>query len=154
MRDNSYNDIGVFKVVKIIASNLISIFIFISTIYLLSFVSQYIDYPLLSRVEVFLRDNLTTVVYISLLFMFGEIFKSLSYPLNIPSPLIFAIGSIYFVTFMLNIFRFVDSELESPSFNIFYTQQFFIYTLIFVLILIGGYFSIFSKEYMSSRKKR
>jgi len=147
-------EIGVFKVIKIISSNLVAILIFISTIYLLSFVSQYIDYPLLSRVEVFLRNNLITAIYITIFFTFAEIFSSLSYPLNIPSPLLFAVGSIYFVTFILNIFRFIDSELNRPSFEIFYSQQLFIYTIIFVLVLIAGYFSIFLKEYKSGKEKR
>lgn len=115
-------------------------------LFVLGILNTMIDYPLLDRIVHFLEDNVDLIVYMTFIFLFGELFMMQSLPLNLPGPLLNAAGSLLVVTFLLRVFELVDSVIGKNIFQIFNQLSFLIYTVVFAIVLVAGYASIFTRE--------
>jgi hypothetical protein len=80
----------------------------------------------------------------SLIFMFGEIFFALPFPINLPGPLFNAVASIFLVVFIGRIFKLTELFTNIDFIEIFSIFSFIIYPVVFFAVFFGGYVSIFA----------
>ncbi|MFO7968383.1 MAG: hypothetical protein R6U44_12385 [Archaeoglobaceae archaeon] len=134
------------NVVRIISLRLLGLFLFLVMLFLLSILNDTVDYPLLDSIVQFLNNNVYLIIYMTFIFLFGELFTLQKFPLNLPGPLVNAAGSLLVVTFVLRVFDLVDSMIGENVFHIFDQLSFVIYTVVFTIVLIAGYITIFIRE--------
>jgi hypothetical protein len=140
------------KIPGIIISKLFGIMIFFVVLYVLTRLS--INNPTYDRWVNFLDVNATLIVMISLVMMVGEIFFALMFPFNTPGPLFNAFGALLITKFIFRIFSLVDHLADTNLSMIFVPASFIIYPMVFVIVLIGGYATIFARLVKRTEDKR
>jgi hypothetical protein len=109
---------------------------------LFRFVADHSSWALFSAFVDFLFANAPLIIFFSILFMIGDMFEAFSFPLDLPFPIIKAIGSVFLVTFLFNIFAFLDSYYGfglTPALDL---LKLILYPLVPIFVLIAGYLSI------------
>ncbi len=119
--------------------------LFLFFLHIANFLPFLTDNPFNYRVIQFLNENIGLIILMFLIFLFGEIFNALIFPLNLPAPLFNASGSVLLVTFLFRIFTLIDILLNEKIFQIFNKISFLIYPFVFIIVLISGYITIFTK---------
>jgi hypothetical protein len=135
----------------IILSKIFGILIFFVILYFLNRLQ--IDNEMFVLWSGFLNNNAALFVVMSLVFMIAEIFFALNFPFNFPGPIFAAFASLMLVKFIFKIFVVIDSALKLNISSIFSSMMFMIYPLVFVLVIAGGYVTIFSKIKCKSKSK-
>lgn len=134
----------------IIASRLLGIVVFLVVLVVAKIVASTYDNAFFSALVNFLYGNLGLIIFIGILFLVAECFGVFVFPLNLPAPLFNAIASIFLVSFIIGILEFVNGYFMtngylgidiSPTLDILVVL---LYPLIFILVLIVGYYEIFS----------
>lgn len=142
---------------KIIISHLISLCIFLLIVMLANwFIST--DNQTISAIINFLNKNILLIVLMSLIFMLADILHALIFPFNLPAPLFSAIGSMLVITFIFRIFELIDVLLNSDVMTSLNWIKWFVYPLVFIIVLIVGFVSVFFglfgwKEEKGERKR-
>ncbi|MBP1929405.1 hypothetical protein J2741_001952 [Methanolinea mesophila] len=128
--------------VRALVSGVIGIVIFLLVLVLFRFIAEHAAWPFFSAFVDFLYANAALIVFFSLLFMIGDIFEAFRYPFDLPFPIIKAVGSVFLVTFIFNIFAFLESYYGfglSPALDL---LELILYPLVPLVVLIAGYVSI------------
>ncbi len=104
----------------------------------------------------FLSVNLWIIVLLSIFFYLGELFFVFKFPFNLPGPIFNAIGGILLADFLFKMFYFIGYILLDGGYYPFENLEPLIYFLVFAIVLIAGYISIFVniKRGEESRKLR
>ncbi len=126
-------------------SGLIGIIIFLAILIIFRYIADNSSSALFSGFVNLLYANVPLIILFSLLFMFADIFATFPYPLNLPFPVFSAFGSVLMVSFILHIIEFIDAFYAlgiSPALQI---MKLILYPLTFIVVLVTGYLSIFSK---------
>lgn len=126
-------------------SGLIGIIIFLAILIIFRYIADHSSSALFSGFVNLLYANVPLIILFSLLFMFADIFATFPHPLNLPFPVFSAFGSVLMVSFILHIIEFIDAFYAlgiSPAFPI---VKLILYPLTFIVVLVTGYLSIFSK---------
>ena len=92
------------------------------------------------------------VVVFSLLFLVGEVFFALDFPLNIPGPFFNAIGSVFLVSFLFQLLYLVDRLSDIPIFTLFRPLEPLLYFLVFIIVLIVQYVHLFTHGWWEGRE--
>jgi hypothetical protein len=127
-----------------IISGLIGIIFFLIFLIVLRVIANLIHSPFYTGFVDFLYANVVLVVLFSVLFMLGEVFEALDYPLNLPFPILKAIGSVLLVAFIIRILVFIDTYFMLGMGSAILVLKIILYPLMFLIVLITGYVSIFS----------
>lgn len=98
-----------------------------------------------------LLGNFWLLLLIAIILFVGDIFGAFPFPLNLPSPIIKAFGSIFCIAFILNVFRWVDSSFGTLIFQMFWIPSLILIPLLFLLILATGYFEIMRRLWLQTR---
>ncbi len=138
------------NVVRIVSLRLLGLLFFLALLFMLGMLNSMMEYRLLDRIVQFLDHNVDLIVYMTFIFLFGDLFMLQSFPLNLPGPLLNAAGSLLVITFVLRVFELVDSVIGENIFHIFTRSSFLIYTVVFAVVLIAGYATVFTREIKSS----
>lgn len=146
MNKDQINRDKIKTVVRVISFRLLGLALFLVMLFLLNILNQMIEYRLLVQIVHFLNTNVDLIVYMTFIFLFGELFMMHSFPLNLPGPLLNAAGSLLVVTFILRVFNLVDSFIGENIFHIFDRLSFLIYTVVFAVVIVAGYTTIFFRE--------
>jgi amino acid transporter len=133
------------SIIWILITGLLGIILFLSIIALLAYFSFYFASPLLLGIVDMLLDNLGLIIILSILFMTADIFHTFGFPMNLPGPLFSAIASVFLIAFLFNIIAYFHQTYEWQVFPSFQIGEFLAYPLIFVIVLLAGYMSIFSQ---------
>ncbi len=107
------------NIVRIVLLRLLGLLLFLVMLFMLNILNTMMSYQLLDRIVHFLGTNVDLIVYMTFIFLFGELFMLQSLPLNLPGPLLNAAGSLLVVTFVLRVFELVDSITGNHIFKIF-----------------------------------
>ncbi|MCK4476848.1 MAG: hypothetical protein KAU16_08990, partial [Methanophagales archaeon] len=107
--------------------------------------------PLFHQVVQFLNKNIVLLIVMFVIFLIGEVFNALIFPLNLPAPLFDAIGSVFLVAFIFRIFAFLDAFTKENIFQIFTRLSFLIYLLVFIIVLLGGYSWLFARLFETDK---
>jgi hypothetical protein len=128
--------------IRALISGLIGILIFLLVLVLFRFIAGHTSWALFSAFVDFLFANAPLIIFFSILFTIGDIFEAFSFPFDLPFPIVKAIGSVFLVSFLFNIFAFIDSYYHtsiSPALDL---LKLILYPLIPIVVLIAGYISI------------
>jgi hypothetical protein len=111
--------------------------------------------PLIRTVISFLiaPTTIALVVIFSLLFLVGEVFLALDFPLSLPGPLFNALGSVFLVSFLLQLLYLVDTFSGMTIFSLFKPLEALLYFLIFLIVLIVQYVHLFSRGWEGWNEK-
>lgn len=129
----------------IILMRILGLGLFLFLLYIANHLSFFTDNPLNYQVILFLNNNVWLIILMSIVFLFGEMFNALIFPFNLPAPLFNASGSVLLVAFLFRIFAMVDILLDENIFQIFNSISFLVYTLVFMIVLFGGYIAILTR---------
>ena len=89
-----------------------------------------------------LNENFWLLLLICIILLVGDIFFTFPFPLNLPAPIIKAIGSVFLIAFMLHIFQWVDSVASTSLYSFVWVLSFVIVPVVFIIVLVSGYFEI------------
>lgn len=130
---------------------LIGVLAFLTLVMVLSFLEPSLHNPFFSSLVILLQHNFLYLLIVFLLLMTGQIFDRFTFPFNLPAPLFHAIASVFLVLVMFNVFAWVDSLSGSNFFPSLEVLEILLYFLVFLIVLIGGYFKIFGDLLTYSR---
>ena len=130
---------------RIVFLRVIGLVLFLFFLYIANFLPFFTDNPLNYRVIQFLNENTGLIILMSIIFLFGELFNALIFPLNLPAPLFNASGSVLLVAFIFRIFALVDILLNEKIFQVFNKISFLMYPFVFIIVMLGGYMTILTK---------
>lgn len=134
------------SILDITLSSLISFLLFLLFLGILNSVQM--DNDLILRILNFLNQNLWLIILFSIFFYLGEIFSVFKFPINIPMPILNAIGGIYLVHFLFEILYEIDK-----AFLNFASLELLVISLVLIFTILFGYLSIYEKEKKLDYKK-
>ena len=70
------------------------------------------------------------------------LFSIFKFPVNIPYPIFNAIGSVFLVGFIFNIFYMLGNVLDVSAFFAFMFLEPFVIVLVFIIVIVSGYVKI------------
>jgi len=132
-------------VTQILVTKVISLLIFLILIGLLNFLLDFFDNSVFSSVVYFLNFNFGVIILFWVLFLFGDLFYALVFPMDLPAPIFHAIGSSFLLLFIFRIFALLEDligmEIGLPVESLYL----FITMIVFISVFIIGYFRIFDR---------
>lgn len=105
----------------------------------------YVQAPVFVQIVAFLNANLGLLLLITALFLIGDLFGALLFPLNLPGPVFGAAGAVFLVMFLFRLFVLVGEITGVEVFALF--ERAFavpVYVIVFIIALIGGYLALFA----------
>ena len=99
-----------------------------------------INFDSLINVQVvdFLNEHVAVIILFSVLFYLGEMFFLFTFPFNVPAPLINAVGSLFLVGFLFQIFYEIGRILSQDVFSTIKFLEPVAIVLVFLIVLIAG----------------
>lgn len=142
------------SIVWILASNLVAFGIFLTLLGSLNVLAKFVDDAVFHQVVELLNDNIGLILTLFIIFLIGNIFGSLFFPFNLPAPLINAVGSMFLITFIFRVFELIDSLIDENFFQNIEEFSFLIYPVVFIIVIVGGYITIFDHVITEERRKK
>ena len=142
MRDKS--------ILHIIFSELFGFVIFIILLTAAFILGDYIKNPAYSVTVNFFMENLGLAITILIMSIISKIFWKLHFPFNIPAPIFSAVFGIYVTTYVYKLWELMESMMTVGiviPINL-------IYAVVFWIVIITGYVSIFTKKKKREIEKR
>ncbi|HOI12940.1 MAG TPA: hypothetical protein PLG75_03745 [Methanoculleus sp.] len=131
---------------EVLISRIIGIVIFLIVLAILNILSgTYVQNPIFLQIVAFLNANLGLLILISVIFLVGDLFGALAFPLNLPGPVFGAVGAVFLVMFLFRLFLLVGEITGVEVFALF--ERAFalpVYILVFIVALVGGYVALFA----------
>ncbi|HVN73520.1 MAG TPA: hypothetical protein VMT44_02875 [Methanoregula sp.] len=103
-------------------------------------------------IEGLLFANFWLLIVIAVIILVADIFIALPFPLNLPGPVIRAIGSVFCIALVLNVFQWIDSTAGTNIYQIFWLLSFLVVPLVFIVVLVSGYFEIVKQLFRQARQ--
>lgn len=129
----------------VLVSRVIGIVIFLILLAVLNALAGYVQSPTFLRVVEFLNANIGLLILITAIFLIGDLFGALAFPLNLPGPVFSAVGAVFTVVFLFRLFLLVGEITGVTFFTLFEgTLALLIYLFVFFIVLIGGYIALFT----------
>jgi hypothetical protein len=126
----------------VFVSRMIGIICFLIVIVLANILAHYVSNPLFQSGVSFLNGNFWLLMLIAIIVFIGDLFSSLSFPLNLPGPIIKAIGSVFGIAFIIKMFQWVDGVASTNIYQAFLPLSVLVVPLVFLIVLACGYFEI------------
>jgi hypothetical protein len=123
-------------------SRMIGIICFLIIIVSANILASVVSNPLLKDGVSFLNSNFWLLLLIAIIILIGDLFSALPFPLNLPGPIIKAIGSAFGFAFILKLFQWVDGVTATNIYAGFLPLTFLIIPLVFLIVLACGYYEI------------
>ncbi|MDV2482722.1 hypothetical protein F8E02_12090 [Methanoculleus sp. Wushi-C6] len=136
MRERKKESVG-----GILISRIAGFIVFLILLAVLNILSgDYVQSPIFIRIVEFLNASLGLLFLITALFLLGDLFGVLVFPLNLPAPVFNAFGAVFLVTFLFRLFVLVGEITGVEFFAVLErTLAIPVTILVFVVVLIGGY---------------
>lgn len=97
----------------------------------------------------FLNANLPLLIIIAILMIVADILSAFPFPLDLPAPIIRAFGAVFIIAFLLALVQWLDFSQDIS--NMFQILSFFVVPLVFLIVLIGGYYKILKSLFQNGR---
>jgi hypothetical protein len=121
---------------------MIGIICFLIIVVLANILTFYVSNPVYQSGVVFLNTNFWLLLIIGIILFTADIFSVFPFPLNLPFPVIRAIGSVFIIAFVLRIFAWVDQITANNLYHFFWLISFVIVPVVFIIVLVTGYYEI------------
>ena len=128
----------------IFVSRLIGIICILIVIVLANILTYYVSNPVYQSAVAFLNQplNFWLLILICIILFIADIFGAFPFPLNLPSPIIKAIGSVFIIAYVLRIFEWFDSATGNNLYHYVWMLSFVIVPVVFIIVLLAGYCQI------------
>jgi len=126
----------------VFVSRMIGIICFLIIVVLANILTYYVSNPVYHSGVDFLDTNFWLLLLIGVILFVADIFSAFPFPLNLPFPIIKAIGSVLIIAFVLRIFEWVDQLTGNNLYHFFWLISFVIVPIVFIIVLITGYYEI------------
>jgi hypothetical protein len=93
-------------------------------------------------IEGILFENFWLLLLIAVILFIADIFGAFPFPLNLPSPIIRAFGSIFCIAFILSVFQWIDGYFKTLLYPLFWWPSLILIPLLFLIVLASGYYEI------------
>lgn len=127
----------------IVFSRLLGLLCFLSVVYLMNFFAPAVKEPLFHQSLALVNDNLVLLVLMSLVFLIGEAFNALPFPIDLAAPPFNALGAVLLLVFLFDIFELIDVLMEESISSAFRGLSLILYPLVFFIVLVAGYVGVF-----------
>ncbi len=138
----------------VFVSRMIGIICFLIVVVLANILTFYVQSPLYHSGVDFLNLNFWLLLIIGIIIFVADIFAAFPFPLNLPFPLIKAIGSVFIIAFVLRILEWVDRMTSNNLYHLFWLLSFVIVPLVFILVIVTGYYEIICDLWARSKLNR
>ena len=135
----------------VFVSQMIAIICFLIVVVLVNILTYYVSNPLFHSGVSFINENFWLLMLIAIILFVGAIFRVFPFPLNLPAPIIRAIGSVFCIAFGLRAFQWVDTVASTTLYPMFWFLSFIIVPLVFLIVLASGYFEIMRQLWWQPR---
>jgi hypothetical protein len=135
----------------IFVTRMMGIISFLIIIVLANILSYYIANPTYHSGVDLLNANFWLLLIIGIILLIADLFTAFPFPLDLPAPLIRAIGSVFIIAFILRIFAWVDMVTGSTFYQLFWSLSFIVVPIVFLLVLVTGYYEIIRRLFRSGR---
>jgi Membrane-bound serine protease (ClpP class) len=126
----------------VFVSRMIGILCFLIVVVLANILTYYVQSPLYHSGVAFLDLNFWLLLLIAIIIFVADIFGAFPFPLNLPAPVIKAIGSVFIIAFVLRVFEWVDTATGNNIYHYFWLLSFVIVPIVFIIVLLAGYYEI------------
>jgi hypothetical protein len=126
----------------VFVSRMIGIICFLIIVVLANILTYYVNSPLYHSGVDFLNLNFWLLLLIGIIIFVADIFGAFPFPLNLPAPVIKAIGSVFIIAFVLRVFEWVDITTGNNIYHYFWLLSFVIVPIVFIIVLLAGYYEI------------
>jgi hypothetical protein len=138
----------------IIFARLTGLALFLIILSLMNAYSGSSDNRVFIEVLGFMNQSLGLIILFSAFFLIGEVVRALFFPLNLPAPIINALGGLYLLSFLFGMFGVVDRITGVDALSALEYLKPVAYPLVFIAVIIGGYASIFSDLVPKKERRR
>jgi hypothetical protein len=121
---------------------MIGIICFLIIVVLANILTFYVSNPVFHSGVDFLNTNFWLLLVIGVILFTADIFSVFPFPLDLPFPVIKAIGSVFIIAFVLRIFQWVDQITGNNLYHFLWLISFVIVPVVFIIVLITGYYEI------------
>ena len=135
----------------VFVSRMIGIICFLIVVVLANILTYYVANPLYHSGVDFLNVNFWLLLLIGIIIFVADIFGAFPFPLNLPAPVIRAIGSVFIIAFVLRVFEWVDSTTGNNIYHYFWLLSFVIVPIVFIIVLLAGYYEIICDLWAKAR---
>ena len=112
--------------------------------------SVYIQSAFLLKTVSFLDNHLPLLLLIAVMVIIADVLSAFPFPLDLPAPIIQAFASVFIIIFLLDMVQ----QLGGNSSNTFQVISFLIVPLLFLIVIISGYYRILKRLFLSDRLNR
>jgi len=140
-------------ILKVMLRSLWGFLIFLIILGALNLINMFVKQLIFNEMVIFLNQSIIWIVLFALLFLFGEIFKIMDFPYNLPWPLLDAVGSLFLITFIFNVIFFVNRFVLIPQVINFNMLYILIASLTFILVVLVGYIKLLMDSSYSKKRK-
>jgi len=135
----------------VFVTRMIGIISFLIIVVLANILTYYVASPVFYSGVYLLNANFWLLLCIGIILFIGDIFTAFPFPLDLPAPVIRAIGSVFIIAFVLRVFEWVDRLAGSNIYQFFYFLSFVVVPIVFLLVLLSGYYEIIRRLFRSGR---
>ncbi len=133
----------------VFVTRMIGIISFLIILVLANILSYYIGNPTYLSMVDLLNANFWLLLIIGIILFIADLFTAFPFPLDLPAPIIRAIGSVFIIAFILRIFEWVDQITGSNLYRFFWFLSFVVVPVVFLLVLVTGYYEIIRRLFRS-----
>ena len=143
------------SIFKKLLSGFVGFLLFIFVLVIINIIGFIFNIPVVDSLVGFLNRNLLLIIIIAILYFIGGLLRSLVFPLNLGFPLFDATAGVLVASFFFGILQFADELLGTDISGFLNPFIIIIYILVFFIIIIMDYLSVFSvKRHRTRRSKR
>jgi hypothetical protein len=133
----------------VFVTRMIGIISFLIIVVLANILTFYVANPVFQSGVGLLNANFWLLLIIGIIMFVADIFTAFPFPLDLPAPVIRAIGSVFIIAFILRIFEWVDIVTGSNIYQFFWLLSFVVVPVVFILVLVTGYYEIIRRLFRS-----
>jgi hypothetical protein len=132
----------------VFVSRMIGIICFLIVVVLANILRYYVENPIYHSGVTFINENFWLLGLIAVILLVADLFGAFPFPLNLPAPIIKAIGSVFCIAFILRVFQWVDTVTTMSFYPAFWLVSFLVVPLVFLIVLATGYFEIMRRLWL------
>lgn len=129
----------------VFVTRMIAIICFLIVVVLANILTYYVMSPVYNSGVAFINGNFWLMALIAVILLVADLFSAFPFPLDLPAPVIRAVGSVFCIAFILRVFQWVDTVAATSLYPSFWLVSFVVVPLVFLIVLATGYFNIFRR---------
>jgi len=130
---------------------MIGIICYLIVVVLANILTYYVRSPIYHSGVEFLNLNFWLLLLVGIIIFIADLFGALPFPMNLPAPIIRAIGSVFIIAFVLRVFEWVDTSSGTGIYHYFWLLSFVIVPIVFIIVLLAGYYEILCDVWAKAR---